>query len=232
MNPLFLIPVVLLVAGIVFMVVMNKRHKAVKTEIDMNQERSNYSVYKQELLNDDFSFLKNWMKGSAIDAFTSASIPQSAAKKVQNLIGDGLKNAVLSGVGVKLQRIDTDAYWVLSGKDLHFFSTDTVGELEEHIIFDNFRLEKAQLQYAGILKPQFGIYAKQAEEYLPKVHLITFDLDGQSLSLEIHDRLRYVVDPADMLNIKKQFQARAKYQVVGEQFLEELKSRFSNLTTA
>jgi hypothetical protein len=229
MNPLFFIPVVLVIVGIVFMVIMNKRHSAAKVEINIDQERGNYSSYKNELLDQDFSFLKNWMNGKAIDAFSSGSIPQSTASKVQTLIGDGLKNVALSGVGVKLQRIETDAFWVLSGKDLHFFTTDTVGELEEHLIFDNFRIEKAQVEYGGLLKAQLGLYAKQAEEYLPKVHLITFDIDGQQLSLEIHDRLRYVVDPTDMLNQKKQLQIRTKYQVVGEKFLEELKSRFSNL---
>lgn len=231
MNPLFIIPVVLVIAGIVFMVIMNKRHAAAKTEINIDQERRNYAAYKNELLNQDFSFLKNWMNGKAIDAFSSASIPESTANKVQKLVGDGLKNLALSGVGVKLKRIETDAFWVLSGKDLHFFTTDTIGELEEHLIFDNFRIEKAQLQDAGLLKAQFGLYAKQAEEYLPKIHLITFDIDGQQLSLEIHDRLRYVVDPADILNLKKQLQIRVKYQVVGEQFLKELKSKFSNLIT-
>jgi hypothetical protein len=232
MNPLFFIPIVLVIAAIVFMIIMNKRHQSAKATINIDQERKHYSSYKHELLNKDFSFLKNWMNGKVIDAFSSASIPQSTANKVQNLIGDGLKKVALSSVGVKLKRVETDAFWVLSGKELHFFTTDSVGELDDHLIFDNFRIEKAQLHNGGLLKTQFGLYAKQAEEYLPKVHLITFDIDGNQLSLEIHDRLRYVVDPTDMLNLNKQLQARAKYQVVGEQFLTELKSRFSNLTTA
>lgn len=231
MNPLFIIPVILIIAGIVFMVIMNKRHAAAKTEINIDQERRNYSSYKTELLNQDFSFLKDWMKGKAIDAFSSASIPESTAHKVQNLISDGLKNLALSGIGLKLKRVETEAFWVLSAKDLHFFTTDTAGELEEHLIFDSSRIEKAQLQYVGLLKTQLGLYAKQSEEYLPKVHLITFDIDGQQLSLEIHDRLRYVVDPADLLNQKKQLQIRAKYQVVGERFLVELKSKFPKLIT-
>jgi hypothetical protein len=229
MNPLFFIPVVVVLGGIVFMVTMNKRHKAAKSEIDIDHERTQYATYKTELLNDDFSFLKKWMNGQPVDAFTSASIPQSTAGKVKGLIGDGLKNVALSSVGVKLQRVETDAYWVLSGKDLHFFSTDTAGELEEHLVFDNFRTEKARLHYGGLLKAQLGFYAKQAEEYLPQVHVITFDLDGQELALEMHDRLTYAVSPADMLNQKKQLQARAKHLVVGEQFVAELKSRFPNL---
>jgi len=156
-------------------------------------------------------------------------VPQSTASKVQTLVGDGLKNVALSAVGVKLDRVETDAYLVLSGKDLHFFTTDTDGDLEEHMIFDNFRLEKARLQDGGVLKTELGFYPKQAVEHLPKCHLIRFDIDGQPLSLQIHDRLRYVVDPTDALNLKKYHQVTAKYQVVGEGLVTELKSRFSNL---
>lgn len=227
MNPLFFIPVIVIIVGVVFMVIMNKRHSAAKAAIDIDQERKNYASYKTELLNEDFSFLKGWMNGKSIDAFTSASIPQSTASKVQTLVGDGLKNLALAGVGVKLKRVETDAFWVLSGKNLHFFTTDTAGELEEHLIFDNSRIDSSQIAYSGILKAQLGLYAKQAEEYLPKVHLITFDIDGNELPLEIHDRLRYIVDPSDMLNQQKQLQDRVKYQVVGEQFLSEVKARFS-----
>lgn len=169
------------------------------------------------------------MKGKTIDAYTSASVPQTKAEKVQEIVSDGLKNVALSAVGVKLQRIETECFWVLSGNDLHFFSTDTVGELDEHIVFDNFRIEEAKLRDGGILKSQFGVYAKSAEEYLPKVHIITFNIDGNPLSLEIHDRLHYMPDPADILNVNKQFLTRAKYQVVGENFVKVLQSKFPNL---
>lgn len=232
MNPLFLIPVVLVIAGVVFMIIMNKKHKTAKSEIDLDFERTKYDQYKQELLNQDFSKLKQWMKGKSIDAFTSASVPQSTSNKVQELVTDGLKNVALSAIGVKLKRIETDCFWALSGNDLHFFSTDTIGELDEHIVFDNFRIEKATLQYGGILKSQLGVYSKSSEEYLPKTHIITFDIDGAPLSLEIHDRLNYVTDPTDILNLKKQLETRAKYQVVGEKFVSILQNKFPNLKTA
>lgn len=229
MNPLFLIPVVAIIAGVAFMIIMNKKHKAAKTEIDLDSERTKYQQYKQELLAQDFSKLRQWMEGKTIDAFTSASVPQSTANKVQELVTDGLKNVALSTIGVKLRRIETDCFWVLSGKDLHFFSTDTVGELDEHIVFDQFRVEKASLRDGGILKSQLGVYSKSSEEYLPKIQVITFDIDGSSLSLEIHDRLNYRVDPEDMLNLKKQLTTRVKYQVVGEKFVEILEDKFPHL---
>ncbi|RXM51707.1 hypothetical protein [Chryseobacterium sp. CH25] len=229
MNPLFLIPVVVIIAGIAFMIIMNKKHKAAKSEINLDSERTKYNQYKQELLAQDFSKLAQWMQGKRIDAFTSASVPQSTANKVQEFVTDGMKNIALSAMGLKLKRIETECFWALSGNDLHFFSTDTVGELEEHIVFDSFRLEKANLQYGGILKSQLGVYAKSSEEYLPKIHTITFDIDGSSLPLEIHDRLHYPVDPEDMLNLKKQLKTRAKNQVVGEKLVEILQDRFPNL---
>jgi hypothetical protein len=232
MNPLFLIPVVLVIAGIAFMIIMNKKHKTAKSEIDLDSERTKYNQYKQELLAQDFSKLTQWMKGKRIDAFTSASVPQSTTNKVQELVTDGLKNVALSAIGVKLKRIETECFWALSGSDLHFFSTDTVGDLDEHIVFDNFRIEKARLQYGGILKSQLGVYSKSSEEYLPKTHVITFDIDGSSLSLEIHDRLNYMVDPEDMLNLKKQLETRAKHQVVGEKLVEILQDKFPNLKVA
>ena len=233
MNPLLLIPVVLLVvAGVIFMIYMNKKHQSVKSEIDLDSERNKYDVYKQEVLAQDFPQLKQWMKGKSIDAYTSASVPQSTANKVQDIISGGIKNAALSTIGVKLKRIETECFWVLSGSDLHFFSTNTVGELDDNIIFDNFRIEGAKLQYGGILKSQLRVYSKSSEEYLPKTHIITFEIDGTPVSLEIHDRLNYVPDPADILDLKKQLMTRAKYQVVGEKFVKILQDKFPNLQLA
>lgn len=229
MNPLFLIPVVVIIAGVAFMIFMNKKHKTAKSEIDLDAERTKYNQYKEELLAQDFSKLTQWMNGKPIDAFTSASVPQSTANKVQEIVTDGIKNIALSAIGIKLKRIETDCFWVLSGNNLHFFSTNTIGELDENIVFDNFRIETASLQYGGILKSQLGVYAKSSEEYLPQTYIITFDIDGNSLALEIHDRLHYAVDPGDMLNLKKQLESRAKYQVVGERFVKILQDKFSNL---
>ena len=149
MNPLFLIPVLVIIAGVAFMIFMNKKHKTAKSEIDLDAERTKYNQYKEELLAQDFSKLTQWMNGKPIDAFTSASVPQSTANKVQEIVTDGIKNIALSAIGIKLKRIETDCFWVLSGNNLHFFSTNTIGELDENIVFDNFRIETASLQYGG-----------------------------------------------------------------------------------
>lgn len=232
MNPIFLIPAVLVIAGVCVMIYMNKKHQSAKSEIDLDFERNKYDVYKQELLAQDFPQIKQWMKGKSIDAYTSASVPQSTTNKVQGVISDGIKNVALSAIGVKLRRIETECFWVLSGSDLHFFSTNTVGELDEHMVFDNFRIEEATLRYGGILKSQLGVYLKSSEEYLPKTHIITFNIDGAPLSLEVHDRLNYVPDPTDILNMNKQLMTRVKYQIVGEKFVKILQDKFPNLQVA
>lgn len=231
MNPLYLIPPIVIIAGVCYMVYMNAQHSKAKSEINLDQERSRYDIYKQELLTQDFAKLKQWMKDKPIDAFTGASVPQTTSNKLQEMLSDGLKNIALSNIGLKLRRVETDCFWVLSGKDLHFLSTDTEGDLDEHIIFDTFRIAAASLKYSGVLKSQLGVYSQAAEEYLPKVHLITFNIDDSPLSLEIHDRVNYTPGPADMLDMKKQLATRAKYQVVGEKLVDILQSRFSNLKT-
>lgn len=147
MSPLLFIPVVLIIASVCFMIYMNKKHKLVKAHIDLDVERKKYDLYIQELSVNDFSKLKTWMKGKPIKAFTSGSVPQSVANKIQEIAAEGLKDVALSAVGLKLKSVDTDCFWVLSENDLHFLVTNTIGELEEHIIFDNFRIEEAKLQY-------------------------------------------------------------------------------------
>jgi hypothetical protein len=232
MNPLFLVPVFLLLAGVSFMIIGNKKHKMAKSGINFDLERSKYDQYKQELLTKDFAQLKQWMKGKSIDAFTSASVPQSTSSKAQEFISNGVKNVALSAISVKLKTIETDCFWVLSGSDLHFFSTDTAGELDEHIVFDNFRIENATLHYSGIVKTQFAIYLKSHDDYLPKAHVITFNIDGSPLALQIHDRLNYMPKPIDALNMKKQLETRTKYQIVGERFVGILQDKFPNLVVA
>jgi len=70
MDPIFLTPVAVVIVSLVVMVIMKKRHRAAMAEVNIDQERGNYDTYKNELLNRDFSFLKTWMDGKAIDAFS------------------------------------------------------------------------------------------------------------------------------------------------------------------
>ncbi len=211
------------------MFIMNNKHKAAKAKIDLNTERTKYDQYKKELLERDFSYINKWMNGKSIDAFTSASIPKSTSAKIKDFIDDGIKNVLLSTIGLSFNREQTDCFWVLSGNDLHFLNTDMNGELDGHIVFDSFRIEKAALAYGGTLKPQVGLYSKDSKEYLPKTYIITFDFGDFLLPMEIHDRLNYTVNSSNILNLENQLKSRLKYQVVGEKFISILQNNYPNL---
>lgn len=230
LHPITISIAILMIACLCFSIYMNRKIKLAKTKIDLDHERTKYELYKQELLAQDFSKLSQWMDGKAIDAFTSASVPQSTGSKVKEMVTDGVKYIAFSAVGIKRQRIETASYLVLSGNDLHYLDTDIDGDLDEHLIFDNFRIEKAKLEFTGVLKETIGLYSKSSEKDLPKVHCITFMIDDKPLSLNMHDRLNYEPDTSHYFNLKKQVTTRAKYQVVGERFVQILQDKFPNLT--
>jgi hypothetical protein len=230
MNPIYyFIPVAVIAVGIFFSIVMTKKYKAASQEINIDQERLKYQQYKNELLKNDFSYVKDWMKGKPIDAFTSISFPKSDTNEVKQMVKDGMKNMALSAVGIRLQRVETYCFAVLSNKDLHIFTTDVEGELNQHLVFDNARLDAAVLQYTGVRKSALSINTKASEAYLPKVHLITFNIDEAPLQIELHDRLRFEATASDMFSVKKMQANIIKYMVVGEQFVKALETKYPNL---
>ncbi len=231
MNPSYLIPVAVLILGLLATVYMKNRYKAAKADIDTATDKSKFSVYQQELLNNEFSHLRDWIKGKPIDGFTSASVPQSTSSKVKEFVGDGVKKVALRSIGIRLQRVETDNFWVLSGTDLHLFSTDVDGDLCEHLIFGESRNKVATLQDGGVYKSQLSIQSKASEEFLPKVKLITFFIDGSPLELEIHDTVSYVPDRSELFDMNKQVAMRGKCQIIGQNFISTLQERFPNLRT-
>lgn len=195
MNPIFLIPVTLIIDGIIFMVTMNKKHKDVQSEIEMDKERIKYKSYKQELLNSEFLKIQKWMNEKPIDTFTLASTRQSTTSKVKEHITDGLKKN-------NLLKVDNEYIDILSENDLPFFITNTLGKENEDITFDCLSIEKVKLIYRRILKSTLGLFTKSTDQYLLKINHLTIDVDGNPITNEIHDRLNYVIAQLEILNIK------------------------------
>jgi hypothetical protein len=225
---LIFIPIVLITIGIVFSIIMNKKSKAHGAEINMEDERRQYKDYKTELLDGKFSFLKEWMKGGPIDAFTSASIPVSGSQKAKDFLLDTAKNMALSVVSIRYNSVETDCYLVLSGSELHFFGTDVDGELDEYYIFDTFRLDKGFMEFKGAKNPDILTKQTNAKAYLPNIYLLSFNMNSKIFSLEIHDRLKTNTSVQEMLT-GKYFKEMVKHQVVGEVLVKELMKRFNNL---
>jgi len=207
---------------------MYKRQNAVSSAIDLNQERTKYDAYKQELLNNDFSQLNKWMEGKSIDAFTSGSVPSKHGAFKQIAI-NALKDIGYSAIGIRVQRVETDSFWVLSGTDLHFFTTNLEGALDKHLQFDNFRIEEAKLKRVKTTRGKRKTYVKTTADNEFKMHTITFNVDGTTMILEIHDRLNYDISGLQPLNVKKEFLKLTKYQVVGEKFIEIIQKKFPEL---
>jgi hypothetical protein len=225
---LIFIPIVLITVGIIFSIIMNKKSKAHGAEVNMDEERRQYNHYKTELLDEKFSFLKKWMKGAPIDAFTSASIPTTTSQKAKEFLMDTTKNMALSAVGLKLNRVETECFLVLSGPELHFFTTDVDGDVDEYFVFDAFRLEKGFMEFKGAKTPDLLTKQTNSKEYLPNIYLLSFNLNNDVFSLEIHDRLKTNTSMQEMLT-GKYFKEMVKHQVVGEVLVNELMKKYNNL---
>jgi hypothetical protein len=225
---LILIPIVLITIGIIFSIIMNKKSKAISAEVNMDDERKQYNYYKNELLDGKFSFLKKWIKGAPIDAFTSATIPTTPSQKAKEFLSDATKNMALSVVGIKLNRVETECFLVLSGSELHFFGTDADGDLDEYFIFDAFRLEKGFMEFKGSSRSSLQTKQMNPKEFSPNIYLLSFNINNEVFSIEIHDRLKTNTSVQEMLT-GKYFKEMIKHQVVGEGLVNELMKKFTNL---
>ncbi len=221
--------VILWVAYLVYVFVKNKQAKA---SVDLEAERQRYEEHKAELLDKHFPKLKAWMKDKPIDAFAVGNYPDSKANQVKNIALDGAKKLAASAVGIKLRidRVETDKFFVLSGEEVHFLATDVDGKLDTHLVFGKERLEAASLRSIGA-KPVLGVMTKSAKEDLPQVYRITFDIDGRELSLDIYDRFNAEQFTQEGMGFMRpnHYLDIVKGQVVGEGFLAQLMERYPHL---
>ena len=230
----FLPIIIISILTIIYYIYFSNKSKSALAKIDFDKEKSNYTQYKNDFLDNEFSFLKKWLKDKPIDAFTMASIPESKSDRLKRLIINGIKDFFVRIFGIKRQRIYTNCYLVLSGSDLHFFTTDIDGNYDSHSIFDSFRLDNATMTFTGPFRRDLGlinIYGNSLDKNLPQTYTITFyNIDNKNLSLEIHDRLDSSVGSI-VFCINKQMERHKKNLVVGNEFIRVLKSMHPNLET-
>lgn len=212
----------------VVLIIINKRNKAKSTHLKLEEERQKYLSYKSELENGDFKILKKWMKNVPIDAFTTASFPRTNSEQIQQLAKQGIQNIALSTIGVRYREIETPAYLVLSGKELHFLHTDIEGDLKQHLIFGPNRLELAKIKYTGLKKTALSISSKESEKHQPHIFLLSFNINGEKIEIEVHDRLTMTIGFTGFLR-ENYYQKMLKNRVVGEQLILKLSEKYSNL---
>lgn len=224
---IFVYPLIIVVLSIV-LIIINKRNKAKSMHINLDEERQKYSSYKSELENEDFKVLKKWMKNAPIDAFTAASFPRTNSEQIQQLAKQGVQNIALSAVGVRYREVETPSYLVLSGNELHFLHTDVDGDLKQHLIFGSNRLEVAKIKYTGLKKTALSISSKKSEKHLPHIFLLSFNINGEKIEIEVHDRLAMNMSFTSLFK-ENYYQKMIKNRVVGEQLIIKLSEKYSNL---
>jgi hypothetical protein len=185
--------------------------------IRLERERLRALEYQEELLKRECRFLRKWMAGAPIDAYTSASVPKTFGERANALAIAAAKSVDWAALGVRarFRGVRTPCYVVLSGEDLYFFGTDANGNLDQRSVIDGPALGSATLR-------------PSSDGDLTHYEL-TFEVEGKPLAIEIHDRLSAARNFAPVFR-SAYSRALLKYRLVGDRFFEVLAERFPNLS--
>lgn len=224
---LYIIPVFLIVGIMTY--VVNQQHKKANKNIDMDALRKEKEQVSQEFLDKQVSYLKDWMKGSSIDAFTSATLPSNMGDFVKTAIKDTIKQSLTYD---NTNTVETPAFFILSGKNLHFINTDKHSDLSEHIVFDAEKLQTAEIKFAGAKKEMgLNLSALSGQDH-PKVYDIVIESDKGKSILQAIDRI--VNTSFTDTDISQMFKGgyavdMAKAKITSEHFFEKLGEFYPNL---
>ena len=118
----------------------NSQQAQVVNNTDFKAEFANAERYKNSVLTSELPFLQEEMKQEKIDAFNYASTEYGVGSALKDGVKDKLKGMATLGT-VRFNTVQTPKYLVLSGNSLHLFDTDTEGEIDRHLVFNQSRLE-------------------------------------------------------------------------------------------
>ena len=125
---------------------------------------------------------------------------------------------------VRFNTVQTPKYLVLSGNSLHLFDTDTEGEIDRHLVFNQSRLENSRLTEI----PMEGQVKAQAQARGNNVKAIQNCLcrpDDKPIELIIYSCLIFTNIPEIPTDPQETVQAI----VIGNDFLKQLGDRYPNL---
>ncbi|WP_338790035.1 hypothetical protein [Bernardetia sp. MNP-M8] len=224
---LYMIPV-LLIGGVIAYVFSQQQKKATKN-IDMDALRNDKKQVSQEFLDRQVPYLKEWMKGNPIDACTSATLPSNMGDFVKTAIKDTIRQSLTYN---NTNTVETPAFFILSGKELHFINTDKHSDLSEHIVFDVEKLQTAEIKFAGAKKEMgLNMSALSGQDH-PKVYDIVIESDKGKSILQAIDRI--VNSSFTDTDISQMFKGgyavdMAKAKITSEYFFEKLGEFYPNL---
>ena len=228
---LFIWIALMVVCGVIAYLYYNKRKQAM-ADINLSDEKKNFAAYKTELENGRYSYLNAWMDGKPVDAFTSASFPLKAGDYASALAKDAAKSLAWAAVGVKAKyrRVETPSFLVLSGKNLHFLTTNVDGDLDKNIVLGSEVLNNATLEFKGHLNEN-AINKKMMSELDPNYYNLNVEINGTPQIIRVHDMLSLNGDLATMVPAKA-VKMSIQNKVVGEKLIEKLMAEYPNLKSS
>ena len=225
MNIYSLIPIVCIILSLGYwFYTKNKISQQVQTvnSTDFKAEFANATLYKNQFLISELPFLKKAMEQSPIDAFNYANTEHNMVDALKDGVKDKLKGMATLGT-VRFNTVQTPKYLVLSGNSLHLFDTDTEGEIDRHLVFNQSRLENSRLTeipMEGQVKAQ-----AQARGNNVKAYKLSLQTDDKPIELIIYSCLIFTNIPEIPTDPQETVQAI----VIGNDFLKQLGDRYPNL---
>ncbi len=198
------------------------------SQLNMQQEAGRAEHYKAEFLNGDFAFLKKHIKDNPIDAFTVATLDYGKGDMAKDVAKDALKSIATLGT-VKYNTVQTPKYLVLSGSDLHLLDTNTDGDVDKHLIFDNFRLQNSTIEEM----PPAKVAAMRINygDYSLKNYKVSLQTDGKEVKLVIPNGIvqAMVAQASATSMLSNNVEKQVKEFVLGNYFLNKLGEKAPNL---
>lgn len=213
---------ILLIGGVIAYIF--KQKKATK---NMDILRKDKEQVSQEFLDKQIPYLKEWMKGNPIDACTSATLPSNIGDFVKTAFKDTLRQSLTYS-----NTVETPAFFILSGRELHFINTDTYRDLSEHIVFNAAKLQTAEIKFSGAKKETRLNRVVLSRRDYPKVYDVVIKSEKGKSTLQAIDRI--VNSSFTETDINQMFKGgyaidMAKAKITSEYFFEKLGEFYPNL---
>ncbi|MDA3613567.1 hypothetical protein [Polluticaenibacter yanchengensis] len=198
------------------------------SKLNMQQEAAKAESYKTEFLSGDFAFLKQYIKDGPIDAFTIATLDYGKGDMAKDVAKDTLKSLATLGT-VKYNTVQTPKYLVLSGSDLHLLDTNTDGDVDKHLVFDNFRLKNSTIEELPLAK--MAMMRANYGDYSLKNYKLSLQTDGKEVKLVIPNGIvqAMVAQGSATSYLSNNVEKQVKEFVLGNYFLNKLGEKASNL---
>lgn len=216
---LYMILILLSGGGIAYW--FGRQQRKANQRIVMEILRKNKKQVSEEILDKQVPYLKEWMRKSPIDAYTSATLPSNERDFVKTSIKDN----------DNINTVEPPAFFILSRKDLHFINTDEYHDLSEHIVFNEERLQTAEIKFAGVKKEMCWNMSVISKKDSPKIYDIIIKSEKGKSTLQAIDRIIYTNFPTTDITqmFRENYVDRAKAKVTSELFFETLGNLYPHL---